>query len=139
MSPKKTVVITIPIAGVLLALMFIPVNEFAGIDSYHPESPSPMMIFESNDEIMKGFKITPIGCSETASGLTESRFQVTNTHNKDYDVKVGILFTNNDGILYEKEVIVRILAGQTITQTHLSDDTYDNPICVVQFNGWSEA
>lgn len=138
MSSKKIAVIAIPVAGVLIALFFIPTNEFFGISSHNPEPTSPMMIFEGSDEMSKGFKITPLTCNESYSGLTESHFLITNTHNQDYDVQVSVSFTDNYGILYEKEVIVRLLAGETKDQIHLSDDIYDNPICVVRVSNWSD-
>lgn len=87
---------------------------------------------------MRGFKITPISCSIIDTGLNESHFQITNTNQKDYDVRIGVKFTDNDSILYEKEILVRILAGETLDQIHLSDHRYDNPVCVVQINGLAE-
>ena len=133
------VIIGIIITGVSIALLFIPSNEFSGISSYNPESPSPMMILENNsNDIMSGFKITPVSCSVSDDGLNESHFQVTNTHRNDYDVTVGVSFTDNNSVLYEKEVTIRILGGQTTDQIHLSDRAYSNPICVVQINDWSE-
>ena len=135
MKTSLFVIIGIVIVGISITLLFIPSNEFFGISSYNPESPSPMMILENDsDDVMKGFKITPVSCSVSDDGLNESHFQITNTHSNDYDVTIGVSFTDNDSILYEKEVIVRILAGQTTDQIHLSDVKYDNPICVVQIN-----
>lgn len=125
-------------AVVIVVLFFIPANEFFGQSSYNSESPAPMMVLENQDVMKMGFKITPVGCNETKSGLTESRFQVTNTQEKDYDLLIGVSFTDNEIILYEKEIKVRVLAGETIDQIHLSDKVYDNPICVVQINEWSE-
>ena len=46
-----------------------------------------------------GLKIIPIGCNETDSGLNESEFQVSNSSDDDYAVKVGISFTDNDDTL----------------------------------------
>lgn len=138
MSPKKKITIIIPSVAILIALFFIPINEFFGINSYNEESPSPIMILENSDDILMGFKITPIGCVETSSGLTESQFQITNTHEGNFLVKVKISFTDNEKVLYEKQESIEILSGQTINQNQLSDKVYDNPICVVQIVDWSE-
>ena len=98
-----------------------------------------MMILENNsDEVMLGFKIIPVSCGISDSDLNESHFQITNTHQRDYDITIKISFTDNDSVLYEKEILSRILAGETTDQTHLSDKKYNNPICVVQINDWSE-
>lgn len=138
--PSKTKFVIGGVIGIIIivALFFIPTNEFFGQSSYNSESPAPMMVLENQDEMNMSFKITPGGCNETKSGLTESQFQVTNTQEKDYDLLIGVSFSNNESILYEKEIQVRVLAGTTIDQIHLSDKVYDNPICVVQINGWSE-
>ena len=135
---KKLIAILVFAAGISVGLAFLPTNEFFGIDSHNSESPSPMMVLGSQDKIKMGFKITPVGCTETNSGLTESQFRITNTHDKDYDVLIGIMFTDGDVVLDEKETKVRILAGETIDQIYLSGGVYDNPICVVQINGGYE-
>ena len=138
-SSKKIPLIVVPIAGFIILLYLVPTNEFFGSNYYNSESPAPMMILENNhDEILKGFKITPVSCSKTTEGLNESHFQIANNHSKDYDVILGISFTENDSILYEKEISVRVLGGQTTDQIHLSDKEYDNPVCVVQINDWLE-
>lgn len=131
---KKILFIGVIIASVLFALVFIPENVFLGIDSYHP-SPSPMEVYENVDD---GFKITPIWCDTTDSGLTESKFQITNSNDADFDLNVNVSFTDNDGVLYEKDIKVRVLAGQTVDQSHLSDKTYDDPICVVRIDSQIE-
>lgn len=140
MYSKKIIVISIVAGGIFTGLWFVPENEFFGISSYHPESPAPMMILENNsDKIMSGFKITPVSCSITDDGFNESHFQITNINQKDYDVNIKISFTDNYSILYEKEIMIRVLAGQTINQIHLSDKMYNNPTCVVQIQSFSEA
>ena len=138
MSKKKIAIIVIPSIAILIVLFFLPTNEFLGNSSYNEKSPSPIMILENNGDILLGLKIIPIGCSETSSGLTESRFQITNTNENDYEVNVGVSFTDNEIVLYEKEIRLKILSGQTVGQNHLSDDVYDNPVCVVQIIDWSE-
>ena len=138
MSRKKIIAIIIPSVAILIALFFIPINEFFGIGSYNEESPSPIMILENSDDMLMGFKITPVGCVETPSGLTESQFQITNTHEGDFLVTIKISFTDNDEVLYEKQEKVEILSGQAINQNQLSDKAYDNPICIVQIIDWSE-
>ena len=138
MSPKKATIIIIPSLAIIIGLIFIPTNDFFGINPHNSESPSPLMILESSEDVIMGFKIIPGSCFETPSGLTESQFQVTNTHEDDFDVNLGVSFTDNESILFEKQVKVRILSGQTITQVQLSDEVYDNPVCVVKIIGWSE-
>lgn len=140
MAPTKIISgISIFVVGILIALYFVPTNEFFGISSYNEESPSPMMILGNDyDEILSGFEITPVSCSVSDNGLNESHFQIANMHDKGYGVKLLVSFTDNDSVLYEKEVDVVLLAKQTINQTHQSDDTYDNPICVVQISDWYE-
>jgi hypothetical protein len=138
MSPKKVATITMSSLAVIIVLMFIPTNDFFGINPHNSESPAPMMVLESDEDIMMGFKITPRSCNETSSGLTESQFQITNTHESDFEVTIGVSFTDNDGILFEKKVKEEILSGQTINQSHFSDKAYDNPICVVKILEWSE-
>ncbi|MFB5647787.1 MAG: hypothetical protein ACE5RO_06590, partial [Candidatus Nitrosomaritimum yanchengensis] len=68
----------------------------------------------------------------------ESQFQIKNTNEKIFEVILGISFTDNEEVLFEKQVKVEILSGQTINQIHLSDDVYDNPACVVKIIEWSE-
>ncbi len=138
MSPKKATIIIASCLAVIVALIFIPANDFFGIIPHDSESPSPMMVLESSDDVMMGFKITPGNCFETSSGLTESQFQISNTNEKDFEVLLGVSFTDNENILFEKQVKVTILSGQTINQIHLSDDVYDNPVCVVKIIEWSE-
>ena len=138
MSPKKIAIITIPSLAVIIALIFIPTNDFFGIIPHNSESPSPMMVLENDEDIMMGFRIIPGSCNETPSGLTESQFQITNTNEKNFEVILGVSFTDNEGVLFEKQVKVEILSGQTINQIHLSDDVYDNPVCVVKIIEWSE-
>ncbi|MFB5636773.1 MAG: hypothetical protein ACE5RB_09115, partial [Nitrosopumilus sp.] len=125
MSPKKIVIITIPFIAILITLFFIPTNEF--LNTNEKESPSPIMIFENSDDVLVGIKIIPVSCNETTSGLTESNFQITNTNENNYEVGVEVSFTDNEAILYEKQVKVKILSGQTVNQNHLSDDVYENP------------
>ena len=138
MTLKKIVIIAIPSITVLIAMFFVPTNELFGFSSYNEESPSPIMILENSDVVLIGLKITPIGCNKTDSGLTESLFQITNTNEKNYEVKVKVSFTDNDVILYENQVELKILSGQTVNQNHLSDAIYDNPVCVVQIVDWLE-
>jgi len=138
MSRKKITIITIPSIAVLIALLFIPANWFFGINSYNEESPSPIMVLENTNQILMGFKITPIGCQENPSGLTESQFQITNTNENNYEIRIAVSYTDNEKVLYEKQVSVAVLSGQTINQSHLSDDKYDNPICVVKIVDWSK-
>jgi len=138
MSTRKIVGIIIGISLPLLILMFVPTNAFFGIDSHNPESPSPIMVYENSDEMLMGLKIIPIGCDKTDSGLTESKFQISNTSDNNYELTIGISFTDNDSVLYEKEIHVLILSGQTVSKTHQSNGTYDNPVCVVQINDWYE-
>jgi hypothetical protein len=136
MSPKKTTIIIIPSLAVIIALMFIPTNDFFGIGSHNSESPSPMMVLESNDDVMMGFKIIPVSCNEISSGLTESKFQITNTNENDFEVTIEVSFTDNEVILFEKQVKEKILSGQTINQSHFSDKVYENPVCVVKIIEW---
>ena len=138
MSRKKFTIIVIPFAAILITLLYIPTNLFFGTSSYNEESPSPMMVFENTDDILMGFKITPIGCRETPSGFTESQFQITNTNESNYEVTIDASFTDNDQILFEKQESLVILSGQTIDQNHLSDKKYDNPVCVVKIVDWSK-
>ena len=138
MSRKKFTVIIIPSAAVLIALLFIPTDWFFGIDSYNEESPSPIMVLENTDVILMGFKITPIGYRETSSGLTESQFQISNNNENKYEITIEVSFTDNGQVLFEKQVNLMVLSGQTIDQNHLSDDKYDNPVCVVKIVNWSE-
>lgn len=90
------------------------------------------MILENSDVVLMGLKIIPVGCNETSSGLTESLFQITNSNEDDYKVEIKISFTDNESVLYEKQVVMNLLSGQTVNQNHFSDQAYDNPICVVQ-------
>lgn len=138
MSTKKIAIITISSIVILITLFFIPTTEFLGISSHNEESPSPIMILESSDDVLMGLKITPVGCNEVASGLTESRFQITNTNEKDYEVTVKVSFMDNETILYEKQVKITIMSGQTVNQNHLSNSIYENPVCVAQIVEWSE-
>ena len=139
MNRKKIVVTSIGVATVLIALLFIPTNAFLGINSYNPGTPSPMEILQNtDDEILMGFEITPVQCVTTENGLTESHFKIENTHEKDYEITMGVSFTDNNFILYEKQVRVQILADEIVDQIHRSDDIYENPVCVVQINDWSE-
>lgn len=138
MSPKNAAIIIIPSVSIIAALMFIPSNDFFGIAPHNSESPSPMMVLESEEDVIMAFKITPGSCNETPSGLTESKFQITNTNEKNFEVILGVSFTDNERVLFEKQVKVEITSGQTINQTHLSDDVYDNPVCVVKIIEWSE-
>lgn len=141
MTPRKItgiigVVITVVI---LITLMFVPTNEFFVIRSNtHSESPSPIMVYENSDDFLAGLEIIPVGCNKTESGLNESEFQISNTSNNDYKVRIGISFIDNDVVLYENETNLTVLAGQTINQGHLSDKPYDNPLCVVQIKNWSK-
>ena len=135
---KKIAVITIPSIAVLIVLFFFPISEFLENNSNNEESPSPIMILENSDDILSELKITPIGCSETTTGLTESHFQITNTNENDYEVNVGVSFTDNDTVLYEKQIKLKVLSGQIVNQNHQSDDVYDNPVCVVQIMDYSE-
>lgn len=138
MSRKKFFIIAIPVIGILMALLFIPTNLFFGINSYNEESPSPIMVLENTEDVLLGLKITPISCRETDSGLTESQFQITNNNENDYKVKVSISYTNNEEILFEKEVNLTIFSSQTINQNHLSDAVYDNPVCVVKIINYTK-
>jgi len=123
---------------ILIALMFVPVNDFFDPSLHNSESPPPIMVYENSGDVLMGLKIIPIGCAENDSGLTESEFKISNTSDSDYEVRAGISFTDNDSVLYEKEIGLLIKSGQIINQIHLSDKTYDNPICVVQINDWSK-
>ena len=50
------------------------------------------------------------------AGLNESEFQISNTSDNDYKVRVGISFTYHDVVFYKKEINLAIIAGQTINQ-----------------------
>jgi len=139
MTTKKTIgIIGVIATAIIVALVFVPTNEFSGISSRNPESPSPIMVYENSDDMLIGLEIIPVGCNKTESGLNESEFQISNTSDNDYKVRVGISFTDNDAVLYEKETGITVHAGKTINQSHLSDKPYDNPICVVQIKDWSK-
>ncbi|MCV0401738.1 MAG: hypothetical protein K5777_07160 [Nitrosopumilus sp.] len=137
-SIKAMVAIGIGIFLPLFALFFVPYNVFFGDDS-NSTIPSAMMILgNDSDETLQGFKITPINCIVTPAGFHEYHFQVTNTHEKDYGIMMSVSFTDNQSTLYEKEIDIVLLAGQTVNQAHPSDDVYENPICVAQINSWYE-
>jgi len=137
MSIKKIIGIGCGVIILLIALMIFPINELLDKVSNSAKSPSPMEILvNNNDEILAGFEIIPVGCTETDSGLTQSHFQIRSSHNNDYGLKIGILFTDNEAVFYEEEVDAKILAGQTVDQVHLSDKVYENPVCVIQINDW---
>ncbi|MDH5569592.1 MAG: hypothetical protein OEX98_07375 [Nitrosopumilus sp.] len=139
MTPRKIIgIIGIIATVILVTFVFVPTNEFSGISSHNPESPSPIMVYENSDDMLIGLEIIPVGCNKTESGLNESEFQISNTSDNDYKVRVGISFTDNDAVLYEKETGITVHAGKTINQSHLSDKPYDNPICVVQIKDWSK-
>ncbi len=140
MTPRKITGITVVVTVIILiTLMFVPANEFFVIRSNtYPESPSPIMVYENSDDFLAGLEIIPVGCNKTESGLNESEFQISNSSDDDYEVRVGISFTDNDAVLYENETDLTVLAGQTINQSHLSDKSYDNPVCVVQIKDWSK-
>ncbi|MGD8707530.1 MAG: hypothetical protein PVI88_02470 [Nitrosopumilaceae archaeon] len=138
MTPKNATIIIVSSLAVVIALIFIPANDFFGVIPHDSESPSPMMVLENGEDIIMGFKIIPGSCNETPSGLTESQFQITNTNEKNFEVILGVSFTDNEEVLFEKQVKVEIPSGQTINQIHLSDDVYDNPVCVVKIIDWSE-
>ena len=124
---------------ILIILMFVPTNEFFVIRSNtHLESPSPIMVYENSDDFLAGLEIIPVGCNKTESGLNESEFQISNSSDNNYKVRIGISFIDNDAVLYENETDLSVLAGQIINQSHLSDKPYDNPVCVVQIKDWSK-
>ena len=138
MSPKNVTIIIASSLAVIIALIFIPTNDFFGITPHNSESPSPMMVLGNDEDVMMGFKIIPGSCNETPSGLTESQFQITNTNEQNFEVILGVSFMDNEKILSEKQVKVEILSGETINQIHLSDDEYNNPVCVVKIIEWSK-
>ena len=140
MTLRKILGITVVITAVILVtLMFVPTNEFFVIRSNtHAEFPSPIMVYENSDDMLMGLKIIPVGCNTIDTGITESEFQISNISDHDYEVKVGMSFTENDVVLYKKEINLTVIAGQTIHRSYLSDKTYDNPICIVQIKKWSK-
>jgi len=139
MTLRKIIgIIGVILTAILVVLVFVPTNEFFGISSHNPESPSPIMVYENSGDVPIGLKIIPVGCNKADAGFNESEFQISNTSDHDYKVRLGISFTDNDVVLYEKETNITVLAGQTINQSHLSDKPYDNPVCVVQIKEWSK-
>ena len=139
MTTRKIIgIIGVIVAVILVALIFVPTNEFSSISSPNPDSPSPIMVYENSDDMLIGLEIIPVGCNKTDTGLNESEFQISNTSDDDYKVRVGISFTDNDAVLYENETDLTVLAGQIINQSHLSDRPYENPVCVVQIKDWSK-
>ena len=139
MTTRKIIgIIGVIVAVILVALIFVPTNEFSSISSPNPDSPSPIMVYENSDDSLMGLEIIPVGCNKTEAGLNESEFQISNTSDNDYKVRIGISFTDNDAVLYENETDLTVLAGQIINQSHLSDRPYENPVCVVQIKDWSK-
>ena len=139
MTTKKIVgIIGIIATAVLVALIFVPTNEFFDISSHNPKSPSPIMVYENSDDFLIGLEIIPVGCNKTYAGLNESEFRISNISDNDYKVRIGISFTDNDAVLYENETELIVLAGQKINQRYLSEKPYDNPVCVVQIKDWSK-
>jgi len=137
MKSKVVTVIGMGICLLLFGLYFIPSGAILKIDSDSVIS-SPLMVLGNADGVPSGFTIVPINCSVVSAGFHESNFQVTNTHENDYGLKIRVSFTDDHSVLYEKEIDVVLLSGQTTNQAHRSDNVYENPICVVQIIDWYE-
>ena len=44
---------------------------------------------QSKNELINGFKITPLGCEKVNEDFTESRFSIANNHDQDFTVWFG--------------------------------------------------
>lgn len=107
--------IAISVVGILIALYFVPTNEFFGINSYNSKSPLPIVVLSNEPE---KFEINPINCS-SESDMVEFQFNVENKSDENHRLEIYLVLNNiNDENLSKEAILVETLAGQTITVNH---------------------
>ena len=122
-------------AVILAALFLIPTNDFFGIDSHSSESPSPIIVLNSNPD---GFEINPIICA-TRSDFIEFQFDVTNKLDKDYLLEIHLVQNNiDDQNLSRQAILVETVAGKTTFENYTMPLESDMNTCVIELKSSDE-
>ena len=87
---------------------------------------------QSKNELINGFKITPLGCDKVNEDFTELRFSVANNHNQDFHVVLAIMLTVDGNIVDGKDVSFDILAGDIVEDIKVLNNGDGKNNCVVQ-------
>lgn len=118
-------------AVILIALFFIPTNEFVGIKSYSPESPPPVYVVSNYyDE----FEITPSQCI-TESENVNFDFSIKNNLDEDYRLEVHlVLIDKNEMDLSREAILVEAHSGETKIVTHQTPFNLDMEMCGIELN-----
>ncbi|QUC64137.1 hypothetical protein NsoK4_06735 [Nitrosopumilus sp. K4] len=126
MKSKASIIIGISIVGVMVALFFIPTNEFG---SYNPKSPPPIIVLSSTPD---DFKINPIQCS-IESDTVVFGFAIENKLDEDYRLEIHLgLNDENDQPLSKEAILVETHAGETIIEEHETPFNPDMNTCVIE-------
>ena len=116
---------------VLVALFFIPTNEFVGIKSYSPKSPPPVYVASNYyDE----FEITPSQC-RTEAETVNFDFSIKNNLDEDYRLEVHlVLIDKNEMDLSREAILVEIHSGETKIVTHQTPFNLDMEMCGIELS-----
>ena len=130
-SKTKFVIGGIAGAIIIVALFFIPANEFYGINSYNSESPPPIQVLNNYHE---EFEINPIKCS-AESEIVEFEFNVENKLDEEYRLKIHlVLIDKNNQPLSMEAILVEIGAGQSTTERHQTPFNPEMEMCSIELN-----
>jgi len=84
------------------------------------------------DELVNGFKITPLGCEKVNEEFTESRFSVANNHDQDFHVALAIMLTVDGNIVDAQDASFDIPAGDIVEDIKVLNNGDGKNYCVVQ-------
>lgn len=113
---KVKLSIGVIIGGIILvSLLFIPTDQFFGTNSYNSISPPPMLVLNNYH---KDFEVISTSCI-VDSDFVEINFSINNKLDKNYSLELHLLQKGiNNEDLSREGIIVRTIAGKTISETH---------------------
>ena len=122
-------VIGIVVIVALIALFFIPTNQFLGTESHNPESPPPIAVLSNTSD---DFGINPSKCA-AESGMVEFQLDVENKLNDDYRLEIHLVLNDKNGENLSREaILVEIQSGETTTVSHQTPFDPDFAMCQIE-------
>jgi len=122
-------------AVMLVALFFIPTNDFFGIDSHSSESPPPIVVLNNHPD---DFEINPISCA-TRSDFIEFQFDIANKLDKDYLLEIHLVQNNiDDQNLSRQAILVKTVAGKTTFENYIMPLESNMNTCVIELKSSDE-
>lgn len=114
---------------ILVSLLFIPTDEFFGTNSDNSISPPPILVLNNYHD---DFEVTSTSCTAD-SGFVEINFSINNKLDKNYLLELHLLQKGiNNEDLSREGIVVKTIAGKTISETHQMPLELGLNICAIE-------